>query len=124
MPVAGMQNQVMLQDERGDPDVVGWDRRSLDSKLLIKIRVVMGRLVIGEEDFDSHGEEEVPQRSLVLRLLPSADKAGPELGDYDERQDDELRVLQQRQRLDVTSAKIGIAIRVESKSQRQRSSST
>ena len=51
--VPSMQNKIVLQDQRSQPDVVCRNGGSLLSELTEHRGVVMGRLVIGEEDFDT-----------------------------------------------------------------------
>jgi len=85
MPIARVQNEAMLENNRRDPDVVRRNQRSLHAKLPINVRVMVRRLIVGEENFDAHREEKMPQRSLVLHLTSSADEAGPKLGNDDER---------------------------------------
>lgn len=47
MLIAGVQDQIELLHQRGDPQIVGWDGFPLATELLENSRVVKGRLLIG-----------------------------------------------------------------------------
>ena len=47
MTVPREEGKIMLNDERRDPDIVGWNRRGLLAQLLEDARVVMSGLLIG-----------------------------------------------------------------------------
>ena len=53
MFVSCMKNEIVLHSERRDPDVIRGDRRALLAELPVEIRVMMGRLLVGKEDFDA-----------------------------------------------------------------------
>ena len=77
--VACVQNEVVVQHERGDPHVVGRNRRSLLPKLAEDRRVVVGRLVVREQYSYAVFQEESPEHALVLCLAPPMRKAGSKL---------------------------------------------
>jgi hypothetical protein len=81
MFVSRMKNEIVLHSERRDPNVIRGNRCSLLSKLPREVGVVVGRLVVGKEDFNASLQKELSQNQLVLgptasaasfRLLPLA----------------------------------------------------
>jgi hypothetical protein len=63
------QDQRMLQDESGDPDIVRRDGRALLPQLPVNGGVVMCRLVVGIEHTYARLEEEPAQNGFVPRSL-------------------------------------------------------
>jgi hypothetical protein len=53
MRVAGAEDKRMLQDERRDPHIVGWDGSALFAQLPVKGGVMMRGLFIGIEHADA-----------------------------------------------------------------------
>jgi hypothetical protein len=65
VPVSSVQREVVLKDHRREPHVVGWNRRALFSQLTKDGRVVMRRLIVGEEHVHAVFERNRPRlRSL------------------------------------------------------------
>ena len=124
VPVPGMKREIVLQNKRREPDIVGWNRRALLSQLPENRRVVMRRLVIGKKHSNAVFQKEPSESSLVLHLPTPERKARPKFGDHDKRQEDSLGLLQQRHRLRDAIAQINVPIRVERNPHRQRSAST
>jgi hypothetical protein len=122
--VARVQNEIVLENQRCHPHVIRRDRRSLFSKLPKQRGVMVSGLIVGKENFHAILHQEASQYSLVVGLLSSVRKTGPELSENDERQDDGLGFFQENQSLGIAPTKIDIAIRVERDSHFQRSSST
>ena len=70
----------MLKHQRGDPDVVDGDGRTLPGQLELEVGVEVGREVIAHEDPHTRGVEELEQGGLVLLALDPLREAEPELG--------------------------------------------
>ena len=64
--VPRMQHQVVLQDERGQPHVVGRNRCALFAKLAEHGCVVMRGLVVGKEDPHAFFQQKTPKDSFVV----------------------------------------------------------
>lgn len=122
--VSRMQRQIVLQHQRRQPHVVGGNRGALFPELTKKSRVVMGRLVVGEEHAHPFFQEKPPEYALVLGLPPPVGKAGTQLADHHKWQHDGLGFLQERHRLVDAFAEIDISVRVDRNPHRQRASST
>src|SRR6266540_3420279 len=56
--VAGAEPEIVLQGQGGDPEVVGRDRRALAAELTEDGRVLVGRLIVGEQDGDTGFRQE------------------------------------------------------------------
>ena len=61
MRVSRVEREIVLQNQRRQPDVVRWDGRALLAQLTVDRRVVMRRLVVGEKHTDTVLEEEPPE---------------------------------------------------------------
>src|SRR5216684_3256820 len=79
MLVSRVQRQIVLQDERCQPQVVRRNRRALFPELAEEGSVLVGRLVVREEHEHTILQEEAPQYPLVLRLATSVGEAGAKL---------------------------------------------
>jgi hypothetical protein len=66
VPVAGTQDEVVLQHQSGDPQIIGRDRRPLPAQLAKDRSVVMRRLVVREQDGHPRLPEEAAQHALVF----------------------------------------------------------
>ena len=93
--VACVQDEIVLKNQRRQPDVVCGNRRSLFPQLQKESGIVMRRLVVSEEDVHGVFQEEASQRPLVLRLPAAMDEARSKLAEHDERHDDGLSFLQE-----------------------------
>lgn len=122
--IARMQHQVVLENECREPHIVGRDRRALRPELAVDGRVVVGRLIVRVEDVYSFLEQEAAERPLVLAVALAERETGAQLGHDDERKDDGVGDLDERDRLADPLAEIDVAIGIECDPQRQRSSST
>lgn len=69
MPVAGVQRQIVLEDQGGNPHIVGRNRRPLLAELAVERRVVVSGLLVRKENRDALPHQEASQRSLVRRSL-------------------------------------------------------
>ena len=85
MLVARVKRQVVLQNKRSEPHVVGGDRRALFPELTKNSGVMMGGLIVGKQDKHPLFEEELPECSLVVGLSTTVNEAGSKLADYDKR---------------------------------------
>ena len=119
-----MQDEVVLQHKSGQPDVVRWNRRALFAELAEDRRVVVSRLVVGEDDAYAILQQKPPEYALVLSLPTAVCEARPKLANDNERQQNGFGFLQQRQCFRDSSTQIDVSIRVEGDPHRQRSSST
>src|SRR3954464_1185488 len=89
--VARTQNQIVLENQCRDPHVIRRNRRSLFSQLPKQCRVMVSRLIVGKENFDTVLHQEASQYSLVVSLLSSVRETSSELRQNNERQDHCLR---------------------------------
>jgi len=124
VPVARMQHEIVLQHKRRQPHVVGRNWCALFPELAEHGRVVVGRLVVGEENAHPVFQQEPPKYSLVLGLPAPVREPCSKLAENHERQCDGLCLLQKRHRRHDSFTEIDVTIRVESYPHRQRSSST
>ncbi|SRR6266545_715529 len=122
--VSCVQGKVVLQHKSGQPYIVRRNRRALFAELAEDRRVVVSRLVVGEDDTHTVLQQKPPKYALVLGLSTAMCEACPKLADYDERQHDGLGFLQKRQGFCDSFTQIDVSIGVESDSHRQRPSST
>ena len=83
--VARAKNETMLQHQRGDPHVIRWDRRALLAQLTIHRRVVVGGLLVREENRDTGSKQKTPEPALVSRAARSDGKTSAQFGEDDER---------------------------------------
>lgn len=123
MTIAGMQRQVVLKHERGNPHVVGGDRRALRAQLMINRRVMMRRLIIGKQHADPGSGQELAQTRFVLHFTPAIAEARTNLADHDERQDNGFGLFHNDDGVSDPKEKIGVSIGIERDSHFQRSSS-
>jgi hypothetical protein len=49
MAISSKERKIMLQDKRGNPDVIGWNRSGLRTQLLKNSSIPLGRLFVGVE---------------------------------------------------------------------------
>ena len=84
MSVFGEEHQIVLDDERRDPEVVGRDGRAFASQLHEDAGVVMRRLLVRVQHFRPWRREEPGQRRFVPAANGTGRKAGAELGEHDE----------------------------------------
>jgi hypothetical protein len=117
--VAGAEQEVVLEDEGGDPQVVGGNGRSLAPELAEDRGVVMGRLFVGENDANAGLHQETPQRAFVLGAAFAEREASAQLRQYDEREEDGVGSLDESHYVDDSAAEIGVAVGVEGEPQRQ-----
>ena len=65
MLVSSIQRQIVLEHQRRDPEVVGWNRGALHPELAIDGRVVVGGLIVGEQHTNPRPHLEAAERSFV-----------------------------------------------------------
>ena len=75
MAIAREEHEIVLQDERRDPEVVGRYRSALSSKLPVDGGMVMRGLIVGEQDQDPVLAEEGPQHAFIFRASPAQAEA-------------------------------------------------
>ena len=122
--VACVKREVVLQNERGEPHIVGGDRCALFPELMKHGRVMVGGLIVGKQDKHPLLEEELTECSLVVRLSATMNEAGSKLAEDDERQQDGVGFFEQRHRLVDAFTEIDVSVGVERDPHRQRSAST
>jgi hypothetical protein len=81
--IAGVQEQIVLEDDSGYPNIICRNRRPSFSELLENSCIMMGGLIIGENDPDSILLKKATQHTLVLSRPATMGKPGPKFGDYD-----------------------------------------
>lgn len=123
MVVAGVENQVVLQDQGGNPDIIGRDWRPLLAQLAIEPRVVVSRLVVGEQHVNTVLHEELAKGPLVLHTVTADCKSCSQLPQDDEGQKDILGRLQSLDNATVATTEIRVSVGVESDSHFQSSGS-
>src|SRR5688572_26345756 len=80
MIVARVEDEIVLEALRGDPDVMVGDRRALAAQMSVHLRVVSGRFGIGKENADGGLGEEGVERGFVLARTRAEDESAMELG--------------------------------------------
>lgn len=89
MGVGGAEDEIVLEDQSGDPEVVGRDGGTLVPKLEVELSVVMRGLLVGQEDGNPGAVDESlqiggvggfpdsrPQNRRGVRPAPSAGGGG------------------------------------------------
>jgi hypothetical protein len=79
VPVAGVEPQVVLQDERGDPEVVRRNRGSLHLELAKDRGIALRGAVIRVEHADAVFHEEAPEDAFVVCHPASHPETGSKL---------------------------------------------
>ncbi len=88
MRIAGTQDKRMLQDEGGNPHIVGRDRSALLPQLPVNGAVMVRCLFIGVEHTDAGLQQKTAQDSLVARSLTAHGESGAQFSQHDEGQPD------------------------------------
>ena len=122
--VARAKNETMLQHQRGDPHVIRRNRRALLAQLTIHRRVVVGGLLVREENRDTGSKQKTPEPALVSRAARSDGKTSAQFGEDDERYMNFFCVLEGVDDRLVAAREVHVAVRVEGDSHRQSCSST
>jgi len=78
--VAGVEHEVVLDNQSGDQEVVGGNRRAVSTQLGEQMGIVVGGVVIGQEDPDSGTVQKMDQDLLVLAGDGPTQEAGAQLG--------------------------------------------
>src|SRR5262245_26738467 len=81
MAIARAERQIVLQDERRDPEIVRGDGGTLSAKLRERRGVVVGGLLVCEQDLDVVLHQKAPEKSLVLSLSYPCGEPCPQLAD-------------------------------------------
>ncbi len=123
MLVACVKREIVLKHQRSQPEIIGGNGRALFSQLSIERRIVMRRLIIGEQHAHALRHQKPTKDTFVFDLSPPMSKTCSELPEYDERQDDDIGGFQDRNGVVDALAEIDVSIRVERNSHRQRLSS-
>ena len=93
--VSGAQHEVVLENQRRDPQVMDGNRLAPPAKVTEESSVVMGGLLVGEESGHAGLGQERAEDALVLGATLSQREAGPKLGDDDEGKEDSFGVADQ-----------------------------
>src|SRR5687767_12776436 len=97
--VSIMQNQSVLQDERGQPHVIGRNGCSLLPELSEDRRVVVSRLIVWKQHDNILLQQEASEDLLVVGFATPVREACPQLGEHHEGKDDRVRGLENLLRL-------------------------
>jgi hypothetical protein len=87
MLVACQKRKLVLDDQRGDPEIVGGNRRSLTAQLGEQSRVMMGGLFVRQQQAHPGGIQEPGEQPLILPRSCARLKTGPELSQDHKRQE-------------------------------------
>jgi hypothetical protein len=121
--VSGVQRKIVLEDQRGQPQVIRGNGRALFSQLAVQQRIVMRCLIIREQHHDAVLHEKATKDPLVFDLSTSVSKTGSKFREHHEREYHDIGALQEVDRLSHALAEVDVPIRVEGNSHRQRRSS-
>jgi hypothetical protein len=80
MVITGKQQQTVLHDERRNPHVIGWYGCSLGTELQEYPCVMVGGILICEENVYPWPVQEVQQNAFVLSRQPAAKESGSQFG--------------------------------------------
>jgi len=83
MDIAGIQRQVVLDHQSGDPQIVAGDGGTLLAELAVEPGEVMRRLIIGEKRHDRLLGKKEEEMALVFGGSGAAEKARAEFGQAD-----------------------------------------
>ena len=86
--IRSTENEGMLQSERRDPEVVRRYGRALAAELMMQPRVVVRRLLVGQQDGDAWTAQEALEVGCVDRFLIAGRESGAKLAQHDERHGD------------------------------------
>lgn len=76
MCVGRAEDEIVLNDEGGDPEIVCRDGGTFLTQLQVEVRVVMRRLIVRQQDRDAGTVEEAPEIGRVDRGFIACGKAG------------------------------------------------
>jgi hypothetical protein len=80
------ENEVVLDDERGDPEIVGRDGGRFATELKVKLRVVMSGLLIGKKNGNAWAVKETLEVSGIGGSLIAGGETGSQFPQHNERQ--------------------------------------
>jgi len=118
--VSCAQREVMLEDQRCDPEIMDGNGLSPTAKIVKQSRVMVGGLLIGEERRHAGLREEGAEHAFVLGATSSQRESGPQLRDDHEGQEDGFGVSDQLDNPRHAAAQVRVRIRIEGQPQRQR----
>lgn len=76
MAIAGVQGEIVLENESGDPQVVRRDGRALSSELPEDRGVMVRRLRVGKQHLDARLHEKSVERPFVFRTAATQGESG------------------------------------------------
>jgi hypothetical protein len=106
MRVAGKEQQVVLHSEGRDPNVVHWDRASLQTELSEDTGEMMGRLLIGHQDAHAGRIQKKREGFFILAGEGSAKETGAKFGQNNKGQINASGALDNIQSLLISLAEI------------------
>ena len=81
MFVASVQRQIVLQHQRGEPDIVRRNRCALFPELMKDGGVMVGRLIVGKQHVHTILQEKLPESSLVVRVPTTVNESGSQFAE-------------------------------------------
>lgn len=84
VPISRMKRKIVLERKCRDPDVVGWDRRTLLLQLSNDSRVLMRGLIIREKCSDATLREEAAKCPFVVGSTIAERESSTKFGDRNE----------------------------------------
>lgn len=121
--IASEQPKVVFDDQGCNPQVIGWNRRTLRSQLPIQTGVPAGGRFAREENPNTLLREEEMEDAFVLGAFGPGGKARAQLRESDERHENELRSSEDRHHFGDAVAEIAVAVGIEGDVQRHNSGS-
>jgi hypothetical protein len=118
--VACAQGQLVLEDQRCDPEIMDENGLSLAAKVAKQGGVMTGGLLVREQRRHAGLREEPVQHAFVLGAASSRRESGSQLGEDHEGQEHGFGVSDQRDDTRLAAAQVRVGIRVEGQLQRQR----
>ena len=116
--------QAVFNHERGNPDIVSGNGRTLLTQLIEQLGIVPRCSLAGIENRHPGPIEKAHQDAFIFVCLGAALETGVQFGQGDKRQEDLLGELDAVHYDWITDAKIAVSVGIEGKLHGQRSGST
>jgi len=111
--IAGKKQEAVLNCQRGDPEVVRWNGRSLVAQLGINLSVMVCRLEVWKKHPDSRPVQETDQNAFILTGQLTGQETCFEFGKNYERNKNPFSLLQNLFGQRICRAEIPITIGVQ-----------
>lgn len=122
--VSGKELQAVFNHERGKPDIVGGNGRTLLTQLIKELGIVPRCGLAGIENRHPGPIEKAQQDAFIFVCLGAALETGVQFGQGDKGQEDLLGELDEVHYDWIADAKIAVAVGIEGELHGQRSGST